>query len=126
VELKSTSLILAKLVESARFTYSIIMTYYMFDRHKLVIESQHAFVKNKSCLTNVLVFIEEISNYFDIRYPMDIIYLNFQKDFLRLWLPYVIGQAIIFLPCGFFLSSIYLSFFPRLISAAAGWMSTIL
>jgi len=33
--------------------------------------------------------------------------------------------AIIFLPCNFFLS-IFLSFFPRLISAAAGWMSTIL
>jgi len=35
--------------------------------------------------------------------------------------------AIIFLPCGFFLSSIYLSFFfPRLISAATDRMSTIL
>jgi len=37
--------------------------------------------------------------------------------------------AIIFLPCDFFLSSIffYLSFFiPRLISAATDWMSTIL
>jgi len=36
--------------------------------------------------------------------------------------------AIIFLPCSFFLS-IYLlssSFFPRLISAATDWMSTIL
>jgi len=33
------------------------------------------------------------------------------------------GRAIIFLPCSFFLLSI---FFPRLISAAAGWMSTIL
>ena len=44
-----------------------------------------------------------------------------------LWPPYVIGQAIIFLPCGFFLLSIYLlSFFPRRISVAAGWMSTIL
>ena len=28
-----------------------------------------------------------------------------------LWPPYVIGQAIIFLPCGFFLLSIFLSFF---------------
>ena len=37
--------------------------------------------------------------------------------------PYVIGQAIIFLPCGFYLLS---SFFPRLISAAADWMFTIL
>ena len=33
--------------------------------------------------------------------------------------------AIIFLPCDFYLS-IYLLLFPRLISAAAGWMSTIL
>jgi len=36
------------------------------------------------------------------------------------------GGAIIFLPCSFYLLlSIYL-FFPRLISAAADWMSTIL
>ena len=39
-----------------------------------------------------------------------------------LWSPYVIGQTIIFLPCGFYL----LSFFPRLISAVGDWMSTIL
>jgi len=44
-----------------------------------------------------------------------------------LWPPYGIGQAIIFLPCGFFvLPFFYLSFFPRLISAAADRMSTIL
>ena len=30
---------------------------------------------------------------------------------LLLWSPYVIGQAIIFLPCGFFLSSIFLFLF---------------
>ena len=42
-------------------------------------------------------------------------------------LPYVIGQTIIFLLCDFYLLSFYLFFFiPRLISAAAGWMSTIL
>jgi len=40
-----------------------------------------------------------------------------------LWPPYVIG-GIIFLSCGFFL--LHLSFFPRLISAVADWMSTIL
>jgi len=35
--------------------------------------------------------------------------------------------AIIFLPCSFFLSVFFcLSFFPRLISAATDWMSTIL
>jgi len=41
-----------------------------------------------------------------------------------LWPPCGIGQAIIFSPCGFFLLSS--SFFSRLISAAAHWMSTIL
>jgi len=41
-----------------------------------------------------------------------------------LWSPYGIGQTIIFLPCGFFF--FLLSFFPRLISAAADWMSAIL
>ena len=40
-----------------------------------------------------------------------------------LWSPYVIGQTIIFLPCGFYLSSF---FFPRLISAVRDWMSTVL
>jgi len=45
---------------------------------------------------------------------------------LFLWPPYVIGQAIIFLSCGFYLSSIFYLSFPRLISAAGDWMSTIL
>jgi len=44
--------------------------------------------------------------------------------FSFLWPPYGIGQALYFCPVvSFFLSSI---FFPRLISAAADWMSTIL
>jgi len=43
---------------------------------------------------------------------------------LYLWLPYGIGQAIIFLPYGVFSSSVF--FFSRLISAVADWMSTIL
>ena len=42
-----------------------------------------------------------------------------------LWPPYAIGQAIIFLPCGIFFCLLLL-FFPRLISAVADWMSTIL
>ena len=41
-----------------------------------------------------------------------------------LWSLYGIGQTIIFSSCGFFLSSSI--FFPRLISAATHWMSTIL
>ena len=42
-----------------------------------------------------------------------------------LWSPYGIGQTIIFSCCGFFYL-FFLSFFPRLISAVADWMSTIL
>jgi len=43
---------------------------------------------------------------------------------ILLWPPYVIGQAVIFLPCGFYL--LLSIFFPRLILAVADWMSTIL
>jgi len=50
----------------------------------------------------------------------------FSSFFLSsLWSPYVIGQTIIFLPCGYYLS-FYLFLFPRLISAVGDWMSTIL
>ena len=42
-----------------------------------------------------------------------------------LWPPYVIGGPLYFCPVVSFLLSIFL-FFPRLISAAADWMSTIL
>jgi len=45
------------------------------------------------------------------------------SSLVLLWLRYEIGQTIIFLPCGFFF---FLSFFPRLISAIADWMSVIL
>ncbi len=49
--------------------------------HELIKESQHGFVKRRSCLTNLLVFIEEISSYLDSGYPVDVIYLDFQKAF---------------------------------------------
>jgi len=44
------------------------------------------------------------------------------NQLMLLWPPYVTGQAIIFSSCGFFFLSF--SFFPRLISAVADWMST--
>ena len=50
------------------------------------------------------------------------ILLIHQAGFL-LWLPYGIGQTIIFSSCGFFF---YLSLFSCLISAATDWMSRIL
>jgi len=50
-------------------------------KHKLIKESQHGFVKGRSCLTNLLVFLEEVTNYINSGYPVDVIYLDFQKAF---------------------------------------------
>ena len=46
-------------------------------KHKLLNSSQHEFLKVRSCLTNMLCFLEEITK----RSPVDIIYLDFQKAF---------------------------------------------
>jgi len=43
-----------------------------------------------------------------------------------LWSPYVIGQTIYIFILSFVLSSFFLFFFPRLISAVGDWMSAIL
>jgi len=51
-----------------------------------------------------------------------VLYVFFSKGCMLLWLPYGMVQAIIFFCCGFFC----LLFFPRLISAVADWMYTIL
>jgi len=40
-------------------------------KHKLIKESQYGFVKGRSCLTNLLVFLEEVTNYIDSGYPVD-------------------------------------------------------
>ena len=50
-------------------------------RHKLLNSSQHGFLKTRSCLTNMLCFLEEITKWIDERSPADIIYLDFQKAF---------------------------------------------
>ena len=50
-------------------------------KHSLIKSSQHGFVRNRSCLTNLLVFMEEVTNYIDRGYPLDVIYSDFQKAF---------------------------------------------
>ena len=52
-------------------------------RHSLIKSSQHGFVSNRSCLTNLLVFMEEVTSYMYIEkgYRIDVIYLHFQKAF---------------------------------------------
>ena len=50
-------------------------------RHKLLNSSQHGFLKARSCLTNMLCFLEEITKWIDEVSPVDIIYLDFLKAF---------------------------------------------
>ena len=50
-------------------------------KHKLINPSQHGFLKARSCLTNLLCFMEEITKWVDDGSPVDVIYLDFQKAF---------------------------------------------
>ena len=50
-------------------------------RHTLLNPSQLRFLKARSCLTNVLCFLEEIAKWIDEGSKVDIIYLDFQKAF---------------------------------------------
>ena len=51
------------------------------DKHNLIGDSQHGFRKGRSCLTNLLLFMDDITQYVDKGYPVDIIYLDFAKAF---------------------------------------------
>ena len=50
-------------------------------KHKLINHSQHGFLKARSCLTNLLCFLEEITKWVDDGSPVDVVYLDFQKAF---------------------------------------------
>ena len=50
-------------------------------KHTLINPSQHGFLKAKSCLTNLLCFLEEITKWVDDGSPVDVFYLDFQKAF---------------------------------------------
>ena len=50
-------------------------------KHKLINPSQHGFLKARSCLTNLLCFLEEITKWVGEGSPVDVIYLDFQKAF---------------------------------------------
>ncbi len=50
-------------------------------KHNLINPSQHGFLKARSCLTNMLCFLEDITKWVDDGSAVDIIYLDFQKAF---------------------------------------------
>ena len=49
--------------------------------HSLIKSTQHGFMKNRSCLTNILEFLEDITRSVDAGNPVDVVFLDFQKAF---------------------------------------------
>ena len=52
-----------------------------FVNHKLINTFQHGFLKARSCLTNLLCFLEDITKWVDDGSPVVVVYLDFQKAF---------------------------------------------
>ena len=53
----------------------------LLNKYRLIKDSQHGFTSKRSCLTNLLVVLETVSDYIDKGYPVDVLYLDFQKAF---------------------------------------------
>src|SRR4051812_18412273 len=51
------------------------------EKRNLILSSQHGFIMRKSCLTNLLEFLEYSFKYVDNGETVDVIYLDFQKAF---------------------------------------------
>jgi len=51
------------------------------ESHKLIMESQHGFRNGRSCLTNILTFLDEVVECVDSGEEMDVIYMDFAKAF---------------------------------------------
>jgi hypothetical protein len=52
-----------------------------FEQHQLMHSSQHGFTKGRSCLTNLLTYLEDVTRAVDEGHPLDAIYLDFSKAF---------------------------------------------
>ena len=50
-------------------------------RHRLLNKTQHGFVSGRSCLTNLLTFLEDVTKSVDEGLSVDVIYLDFAKAF---------------------------------------------
>ena len=47
----------------------------------LLLSSQHGFLSGRSCLTNLLEYLEYITSEIDNKKPVDVVYLDFSKAF---------------------------------------------
>ena len=51
------------------------------ERNKLIGDSQHGFVRGKSCLTNLIEFFEKVTKEVDKGKAVDVVYMDFSKAF---------------------------------------------
>ena len=51
------------------------------ESHQLLIDSQHGFRRGRSCLTNLLSFLDKVSGVVDDGECVDVIFLDFVKAF---------------------------------------------
>src|SRR6201995_4516000 len=51
------------------------------DKYDLLKKSQHGFMKKRSCVTNLLEFLDFVAKHVDCGKPVDVVCLDFQKDF---------------------------------------------
>jgi hypothetical protein len=49
--------------------------------HKLINPSQHGFIQGRSCMTNLVLFLDELTKAIDNGVPADVFYLDFSKAF---------------------------------------------
>ena len=52
-----------------------------FESNKVNCKSQHGFTRNRSCLTNLLEFFEEVYDWDDKEKAVDVVYLDCAKAF---------------------------------------------
>ena len=51
------------------------------ESHKLILDSQHGFRKGRSCLSNLLTFLDKVAECVDSGEAVDVIYMDFAKAF---------------------------------------------
>ena len=51
------------------------------EQHKLISVLQHGFLPGRSCLTNLLAYLESVTKHVDSGLPVDTVYLDFAKAF---------------------------------------------
>ena len=49
------------------------------DKNKLIRDAQHGFRRGRSCLSNLLEFLDKVSQFVDEGNSVDVVYLDFAK-----------------------------------------------